>query len=375
MSIQHRPVLDSTPEYIPGKTIAEVIHEFGVTDVIKLASNENAVGPPKSAIKAAIKAMETMSRYPDPFSSKLKSQLAVHNGLPEKNILISHGLEEMIPALCRAYINPGDISIQPELTFIKYEIGVKIMDGLCIKVPMKNFEIDLDGLLDAITEDTKIVWLCNPNNPTGTYIGENQLIDFLNKIPDTVLIVHDETYREFTTAPDYPRKTVELLENYRNLILMRSFSKAYGLAGFRCGYMMAAEEIVRQVMKVREIFSVSEIAAAAASAALADSLYLEHVIAVIHQGKDYLIKQLGKLSGRQIIFKETQTNFIYFETPYENNFIFEEMQKKGVIIRPIGSHGFRVTIGLHQENIRFIQAFKSVLTACEHIYHKRGATA
>ena len=375
MRIQHRLVLDRTPEYIPGKSIDEVRQEYSITDIIKLASNENAVGPPQSSINAAIRAMQTMGRYPDPFSSKLRSQLAVHDGLPEKNILISHGLEEMIPALCRAYINPGDISIQPEMTFIKYEIGVKIMEGVCIKVPMNNFEIDMDGLLNAVTEDTKIIWLCNPNNPTGTYIGETQLINFLSKIPSNVLVVHDETYREFTTAPDYPRKTVELLKNYKNLILMRSFSKAYGLAGFRCGYMMADEEIVRQVMKVREIFSVSEIAAAAASAALEDTIYLEHVLAVIHQGKDYLVKQLNMLSSRQITFKDTQANFIYFETPYDNTFIFEEMQKKGVIIRPIGSHGFRVTIGLHRENIRFIKTFKSILSICEHVYHKSGATA
>ena len=375
MNIQHRPILDSTPEYIPGKSINEVIQEYGITDIIKLASNENAVGPPQSSINAAMNAMKTMGRYPDPYSTKLRSQLAVHDGLPEKNILISHGLEEMIPALCRAYINPGDISIQPEMTFIKYEIGVKIMEGVCLKVPMKNFEIDMDGLLNAVTEDTKIIWLCNPNNPTGTYTGEKQLINFLNKVPNHVLVVHDETYREFTTAPDYPRKTVELLKDYQNLILMRSFSKAYGLAGFRCGYMMADKEIVRQVMKVREVFSVSEIAAAAASAALNDTLYLDHVLAVIHQGKDYLIKQLRKLSGRHITFKETQTNFIYFETPYANTYIFEEMQKKGVIIRPIGSHGLRVTIGLHQENIRFIEAFTSVLKNCEHNYHKSGATA
>jgi len=375
MHIQHRQILNSTPEYIPGKSIDEVIHEYGVTDVIKLASNENAVGPPQSSINAAIKAMKTMGRYPDPYSTKLRSQLAVHDGLPEKNILISHGLEEMIPALCRAYINPGDISIQPEMTFIKYEIGVKIMEGVCIKVPMKNFEIDMDGLLNAVTEDTKIIWLCNPNNPTGTYIGESQLIDFLNKIPKNVLVVHDETYREFTTAPDYPGKTVELLKDYQNLILMRSFSKAYGLAGFRCGYMMADEDIVRQVMKVREVFSVSEIAAAAASAALSDTLYLDHVLAVIDQGKQYIVKQLDKLSGRQISFKESQTNFVYIETPYENTFIFKEMQKKGVIIRPISSHGLRVTIGLHQENIRFIKTLKSVLTLCEQSYHKSGATA
>ena len=375
MNIPHRLVLDRTPEYIPGKSIDEVKQEYGITDIIKLASNENPVGPPQSSITAATKAMETMGRYPDPYSSKLKSQLSVHDGLPEKNILISHGLEEMIPALCRAYINPGDISIQPEMTFIKYEIGVKIMEGVCIKVPMKNFEIDMDGLLNAITEDTKIIWLCNPNNPTGTYTGEKQLIDFLNKVPKNVLVVHDETYREFTTAPDYPRKSVELLKDYQNLILMRSFSKAYGLAGFRCGYMMADEEIVRQVMKVREVFSVSEIAAAAASAALEDTLYLDHVLAVIDQGKQYIVKQLDKLSGRQISFKESQANFVYIETPYENTFIFKEMQKKGVIIRPISSHGIRVTIGLHQENIRFIETFKSVLSICEHIYHKSGATA
>ncbi|MBC8343818.1 MAG: histidinol-phosphate transaminase [Bacteroidetes bacterium] len=375
MKIPYRSALDTTPEYIPGKSIDEVIGQYGARDVIKLASNENALGPPQSSIAAAAKVLKTMGRYPDPYSSKLKSQLAQHDGLPENNILISHGLEEMIPALCRAYINPGDISIQPELTFIKYEIGVKIMEGVCIKVPMKNFEIDMDGLLNAVTEDTKIVWLCNPNNPTGTYIGEKQLVDFLSKIPENVLVVHDETYREFTTAPDYPRKTVELLKNYQNLILMRSFSKAYGLAGFRCGYMLADAEIVRQVMKVREIFSVSEIAAAAASAALEDTLYLEQVLDVIHQGKDYLMKQLRTLPGRYITVKDTQANFIYIETSYANTYIFEEMQKKGVIIRPIGSHGLRVTIGLYQENIRFIESFKSVLKDCEHIYHKSGATA
>ncbi len=366
MAIPHRTTLDNTPEYVAGKRIDAIKQQYNLDDIVKLSSNENALGPPQSVIRAVTAILPTLSRYPDPKSAELTGAIALHDGIPAENILISHGLEEMIPAICRAYINPGDNTVQPEITFIKYEIAVRIMDGECIKVPMNDYAIDLEELLKAINEKTRMVWLCNPNNPTGTYITGQALSSFLSRVPDDVLVIHDETYREFTTASDYPLDTVKLLATYPNLVIMRSFSKAYGLAGFRCGYMNADSDIVTQVMKVREIFSVDAISATAALAALQDTAYLDHAKEVIRQGRDYLRNRLQQLSSDTVRFIDSQANFFFIETAYPSRELAERMQEEGVIVRPIGANTLRVTIGLHRENIRFLEAFFKALKSMQY---------
>ncbi len=382
MTIPSRKTLEHTPAYVAGMREDLVKQKYGLSDIIKLSSNENPLGPPKSALDAAKRVLSGMGRYPDPLSGELRALIAEHDGIGEDHILLSHGLEEMIPALCRAYLNPGDESLQPAMTFIKYEIGARIMDGVAVKVPMQDLEIDLAGILAAVTDKTRIIWLCNPNNPTGTYFSEHALLNFLAAVPEHILVVHDEAYRDFTSADDFPMETVPLLKDFPNLILLRTFSKAYGLAGFRCGYMISDPEIVRQVLKVREIFSVDNIAAAAAAAALQDSSYLEHVKEAVLQGRDYLTTNIKRLAGKVsgVRFKESQANFIYMETNYESAFLFEEMLKQGVIVRPIGAYGLRITIGLHNENIRLIEALKKALAAgaslqFQNLHKQRGVTA
>lgn len=374
MKTECRETLKVIPEYIPGMRIETVKETYHLQDIVKLSSNENAFGPPASALEAAAAVLKSMNLYPDPLSDDLRNMLAAHERVSVEQLLISHGLEEMIPALCRAYINPGENSIIPQLTFIKYEIGTKIMAGLIKKVPMHRFSIDLEGILNEIDAQTKIIWICNPNNPTGTYTPENQLKRFLKEVPQQILVVHDETYREFTTAEDYPRETVSLLDQYPNLILMRSFSKAYGLAGFRVGYMIADPEIIHMTLKVREIFSVDAVAAAAAMAALQDISYLNRVKAGIASERDRLLGELAKLPGDQIRYAPSQANFIYYETPFENTFIFKEMLKFGVIVRPIGKFGIRATIGLKEENHKLIHALRRSIETCEHLHHP-GETA
>lgn len=374
MKIPCRETLKVTPDYVPGMRIETVKEAYHLQDIVKLSSNENAYGPPASALEAAAAVLKHMNRYPAPLSDDLRNMLAAHERVSADQLLISHGLEEMIPALCRAYINPGENSIIPQLTFIKYEIGTKIMAGLVKKVPMHRFAIDLEGILNEIDARTKIIWICNPNNPTGTYTAEKQLKRFLEKVPQQILVVHDETYREFTTAEDYPRETISLLAQYPNLILMRSFSKAYGLAGFRVGYMMADPEIIHMTLKVREIFSVDTVAAAAAMAALQDIGYLKRVKAGIAAERDRLLEEFGKLPCDQIRYAPSQANFLYYETPFENSFLFEEMLKSGVIVRPIGKYGIRATIGLKKENHKLLSALRRSIETCEHLHHP-GETA
>ena len=361
MSIPHRKSVDQTPVYVPGKRVEEVKRIYGLDHVIKLASNENPFGPSPKALQAAAAALQEVFRYPDPECTELRDLIATSNGVSPASVMISNGLEEMIPAICRAYIETGDESIMPQLSFVKYPIGVTIMDGTCIRVPMDDLEIDLDGMLSSITRQTRIIWLCNPNNPTGTYIPTEHLSWFLDQVPSHILVAHDETYRDFTDAKDYPMDTTRLLQQYPNFIILRSFSKAHALAGLRCGYMIADPDIVMQVHRVSEIFHVTSVAASAARASLQDTERFTETIKRIITERQMVRARLISLQRYGLRFKESQANFYYFETPFPSEVIFEELQKSGVIVRPVGPKSIRITIGLREENLIAMEQLQTVL--------------
>lgn len=350
MSIRHRKSVDQTPVYVPGKRVTDVMKEYGLEKVIKLASNENPFGPSPIAIQAAAEALKEVQRYPDPDSTELRDLIASLHVVTTASVMISNGLEEMIPAICRAYIEEGDESIMPQLSFVKYPIGVSIMAGTCVRVPMDDLEIDLDGILSSITSRTRIIWLCNPNNPTGTYIPLVHLSWFLDSVPDHILVAHDETYRDFTEAKDFPMDTVTLLDRHPNLIILRSFSKAHALAGLRCGYMIADPDIITQVRRVSEVFHVTSVAAAAATASLMDKEHFSNTLRKLFVERQFVRARLLSMHRFGLTFKESQANFYYFETPLSSALIFEELQRRGVIVRPVGPNSIRITIGLHEEN-------------------------
>lgn len=354
--------LTHIPVYTPGKSESAVIAEYNLDQVIKLASNENPLGPSPRAVAAVRDMLETCHRYPDQYSSSLKSTLARMHHIPEDRIMVSSGLEEMIACIGRAYLTAQDESIMPENSFIKYRISVHLQDAKAVLCPMtEDDSIDLDGMLDRIGEHTKIIWIASPNNPTGTYISEASLKKFLAKVPEEILVVLDEAYREFADAPDYPQETMRYHQEFPNLIILRTFSKAYGLANLRAGYAVGMPELLPPILQVREIFSVTSIAEAAACAALGDTAFLHTYRNMVIEEKSRMYPELDALAPLGLWYRKSQANFIYMKTTLDSSVVFTELQKRGVIIRPVGPKAVRVTIGTPQENSVFLKECGEVL--------------
>lgn len=349
------------PAYIPGKSEERVKAEYGLETVIKLSSNENPMGPSPKALLAVQHHLSSAFRYPDHTSTALRECLAAYHDLPADHFLISAGLEEMINCIGRAYILEGQQAVMPEVSFIKYVISARLMDSPPQFVPMKDFGIDLDGMLKAVDDRTKIIWIANPNNPTGTYLSETQLKEFLSHIPPRILVVLDEAYCEFADAPDYPQNSHRYFEEYPNVLVLRTFSKAFGLATFRIGYAIGIPELLEPILKVREIFSVSSLSETAACAALQDTEFLEHYRQLVLTEKKRYYHELDRMAPLGISYVETQGNFIYITLPEESQKVFQGLQKRGVIVRPAGKYGIRVTIGIPEENDAFFAALEEAI--------------
>lgn len=356
--------LSHIPIYTPGKSESRVKAEYQLESVIKLASNENPLGVSPKAMQAMERSVTSMFRYPDHSSDTLRDALSNHHRLPADRFIISAGLEEMINCISRAYLLPGETAVMPQMSFIKYVISVNLMDSVPVYVPMKRYGIDLQGMADRIDETTKIIWLANPNNPTGSYLGEAELRAFLNQVPQRVLVVLDEAYIDFADAEDYPRGTALWHQQHPNLLVLRTFSKAYGLADLRIGYGIGVPELIQPILRVREIFSVSSLAETAACAALQDVSFLRKYQHLVREEKRRLYGALEQFKELGVFFLPTQANFFYMETPRESRKLFADMQAKGVIIRPAGERGLRVTIGLPEENDAFLETLESVLKHC-----------
>ncbi len=353
--------LSHIPVYTPGKSESDVMAEYNLDQVIKLASNENPLGSSPRALDAVRSMLETCHRYPDQHSRMLKKTLAGLHRIPESRILVSSGLEEMIACIGRAYLTPQDTSIMPENSFIKYGISVHLQDARAVHVPMKEDCIDLQGMLDRIERNTKIIWIASPNNPTGTYINEASLKWFLSSVPDNILVVLDEAYRDFADAPDYHHRTEHYHKQYPNLVILRTFSKAYGLANLRTGYAIGMQELLEPILQVREIFSVTSIAEAAACAALEDTDFVRRCRDLVIGEKARMYPKLDTLAAVGLRYRKSQANFIYIETDLDSGTLFTELQRRGVIIRPVGPKAVRVTIGTPEENSVFLKECAEVL--------------
>ncbi|GAX91069.1 histidinol-phosphate transaminase [Effusibacillus lacus] len=354
-----RASLHDLKPYIPGKPIADVQRELGLDDVIKLASNENPVGPSPKAQAAIQAALTDLHRYPDGGQVVLKSELAKHLGVSEDMFLIGNGSDEVISFLCATFVEPGEEIVVPSPSFSEYKFASTVMAGKTVEVPLREgFEYNLDDFAEAITEHTRIVFLCSPNNPTGTYIRHSDLEKFLEKIPSDILVVIDEAYNEYVEAPDYAQG-LEFLKQGYNVAVMRTFSKLYALASLRVGYTIAKSEIVSFVNRVREPFNVNHLAQVAAIAALHDEEHIALSRRVNSEGKQALYKGFSSLGLRYI---PTETNFILVDTGVNSKELFQSLLKKGVIIRDGGFFGLptwiRVSIGLPEENERFLAALK-----------------
>ena len=353
-----RPAVTNCKKYVPGKPIEEVKREMGITDVIKLASNENPFGCSPIAEQAMFDEIKTeISRYPESLCVNLVEKLSKKHNVDKNQIVVGNGLDNIITLIGMAFVDPGDEVVFAELTFPAYDNITAKMAGKSVTVPMTADErIDLNGLANAVTAKTKMVCVCNPNNPTGTYNTKDEVESFMTKIPKDVVVIFDEAYFEFADRKDFP-DSFDLLKRYSNVIVLRTFSKVYGLASLRVGYSVSCPEIAEYLMKLREPFPVNRIASIGATTALDDQDFVKMTVENNEAGKRYIYDQLV---SHGIKYYPTQTNFIYAELPKKAVDVFNGMLRDGVIIRPLAGqgrpYGIRITIGLPEENERMIKS-------------------
>ncbi len=358
-----RQSIRTRKDYIPGKPIEEVQREFGLTDIIKMASNENPFGTSPLAMAAMIKEIQTnANRYPESLCVELADKVATKLGVKPAQLFFDNGGDGVITMIGLTFINPYDQVVTSELTFPAYENITTKMGGQMVTVPVApDGCIDLDGLSRVVTSRTKLVFICNPNNPTGKIIRKDVLLSFMQKMPANVMIVIDEAYFEYVDDPDYP-STIPLLADYPNLIILRTFSKIMGLAGLRCGYAISAEETIRIMLKAREPFPVNRIAQVGALASLDDIEFYNRTISNNVAGRRQYYAAFEEM---RLNYYPTQANFIYVELGVDSEAVFKKMLVDGVIVRPLGSMGrpqvMRISIGLPEENRRTIASLKKAL--------------
>lgn len=354
-----RSILGIT-HYEPGKPIEEVQRELGIDDVIKLASNENPLGPSPRAVEAAEKLLAEAHIYPDGGAYRLKEALAADLGVEKDELIIGNGSDEVIKLLAEAFFQPEDEVIVADPTFGEYAYATQLMGARLVKVKGEGLGHDLERMAAAVTEWTKAVFICNPNNPTGTMNNRGEFENFLRRIPERVLVILDQAYFEYVEAPDYPNGI-----DYRHdgrVLTLRTFSKIHGLAGFRIGYGVGAKELVGYLNRVREPFNVNRFAQEAALAALTDTEHIQRSRELNRAGKDQLYRAFETMG---LDYLPSEANFILFATPYPARDLFKALQRRGVIVRPADIFGLpnhiRVTVGTPEQNQRFIRALQEVL--------------
>ena len=347
--------------YSPGKPIEEVEREFGITDIVKMASNENPLGPSPKALEAMKKALDKVALYPEGSCFYLKKALASHWGVSEDELIIGNGSDEIIHYLGVTFLSAGDEVVQANPSFVRYESAAVLNNCDCIMVPLKNYTHDLEAMADKITDRTRLVFVANPNNPTGTAVTQRDVERFMARLPERVIAVFDEAYYEYVESPDFP-DMIDYVREGANVIVLRTFSKIYGLAGLRVGYGIARPEIIQCLNQVREPFNVNSIAQVGALASLEDKEQVERSKRVNSDGKKYLYRELEAM-GLQYV--PTEANFIFVDIKTNCRPVFTEMLKKGVIVRTGDIFGLptfiRVTIGTKAENERFVRTLRDVL--------------
>ena len=354
-----RPCVEQLKPYVPGKPIEEVQREYGLTDIIKLASNENPLGPSPRAIEAICQAAESVRLYPDNDCYHLKRVLASKLGVATNQVLVGHGSDELIHNIGLAFISPGDEVMMCAGPFSQWEFTAKLMEGAPVYVPMKQFRYDTAEMARRVTERTKLVFIGSPNNPTGTIVTRGELAAFMEAVPDRTIVVMDEAYYEYVDDPEYP-ESLDLLREGRRVIVLRTFSKIYALAGLRIGYGAATAELAEALERVREPFNVSSVAQAAALASLEDGEQVPRTRSLNHQAKDYLYRQLARLGLR---YPPSQANFVWVDLARDCRTVFEKLLRRGVIVRTGDIFGapthIRVTTGTEEQNERFVRALES----------------
>ena len=357
------PNVASLQPYVPGKPIEEVEREYGVSDVAKLASNENALGPSPKAMAAGREAMAKVHLYPDGSAYYLKRALAERHGLTPEEVAVGNGSNELIELLVRTFVLEGEEVLTSAQSFIAYKLAAHAHGRRLVEAPMKErFHYDLEALAGHLSPRTKVVFLANPDNPTGTWFLEKDLVPFLEKVSRDTLVVLDEAYVEFVESPGF-QDAMALRERHPNLVVLRTFSKIYGLAGLRLGYAFAQPELVAFLDRVRAPFNVNMVAQAAGAAALEDEEHVELSRGLVRVERPFLMAGLRELGATVV---PSQANFVLADFPGRPGMaLFEALLREAVVVRPVAGYGFptgqRITVGTHEENVKVLAALRKVL--------------
>jgi histidinol-phosphate aminotransferase len=358
-----RKEIEDIPVYIPGKPIEEVERMLGLKNIIKVGSNENPLGPSPKAISAIKKALKGMNRYPDAASWYLKAKLSTMLKTEIDKIICGNGSDEIIILALKAFAGKGDEVIIAKPTFLIYQVASGIVGADIKFVPMtKDLKYDLKAMKKAVTDKTKVIFIANPDNPAGTYVTKAELDEFLDGLPEGLIVYLDEAYFDLAkdARDDYPDGTDYL--DRPNLIVARTFSKIYGLAGLRIGYGVTSTRIVNYLDKYRDPFNVNILAQAAACAALDDKKFVEKTLRTVREGRQFLYDELDKMG---LEYVKTVTNFMMINVKRDSSKVFEQLICKGVIARDMKAWGYdtfiRVSVGTREENKMFIETLKKVL--------------
>lgn len=358
---------DLTPAYVraiapyqPGKPISELQRELGLSHIIKLASNENPLGPSPHAIQAMESLLETLALYPDGNGYDLRSAIAKKFAVELPQIVLGNGSNDILEFAARAFLGVGTSAVYSQHAFAVYPLATQAVGASGIEVPAREFGCDLEAMVDAIRADTRVLFIANPNNPTGTFISGPVLRKAFERVPDRVLIVLDEAYTEYLSAEE-SYDSIAWLHDFPNLLISRTFSKAYGLAGLRVGFGLAAPNVVDLLNRVRAPFNVSTLGLAAAEAALADSEFLARSVALNRAGMNQIVQGLNALN---LPYIPSRGNFIAFKVGAGAD-IYQKLLRAGIIVRPIANYGMpewlRVSIGLASENALFLEVLGKIV--------------
>ena len=356
------PQLRDVVVYEPGKPIEETARELGIEPdgIVKLASNENPLGPSPKAVRAMRTALKNAHLYPDGSGFYLREAVAAKLGLAPENVILGNGSNEVIEFLGHAFLNPGDEVVTFQYAFILYKLLPTSFGARTIELPTPNFQQDLCATLDAITPKTRLIFVPNPNNPTGTLISQRAIDSFMSRVPEKIIVVFDEAYFEFL---DDPPDTLRFVRDSRNVIVLRTFSKIHGLAGLRIGYGVAAADLIDVLHKTRQPFNVNSIAQAGALAALEDYAHLRETKRIVAEGRAYLQQQFAEM---RIPFVPAVANFVMVNVG-DGKAVFERLLRQKIIVRPLKGYGLpewvRITVGTMEQNKKLISALGDIMRA------------
>jgi histidinol-phosphate aminotransferase len=362
MPIRARAHVYSMQPYRPGKTPEQLMQSLGLSELIKLSANENPLGASPRAKEAILNALETIHRYPDGACTILRDALSDFYGLPPDHFAFGNGSDELIHLFGVAYLEPGDGLMMGQPSFVRYEASAQLNRATLQAIPLTpDFRHDLEAMANAITERTKLVYIANPNNPTGTILSRAELERFLERAPDHVLVILDEAYFEYADHPDYPNG-LDYVRAGRNVVVFRTFSKAYGLAGLRIGYAMGNPEFLDPIERVREPFNVNTLAQVAAAAALRDQAHVAHTRALNREGLNLFSAACERLGLRYV---PSYANFLLIEIGERCAQVHQQLLERGILTRTGEVFGMptylRVNTGTPEQNARFVEALTDAL--------------